>query len=287
MPLKHDTETSMVVVLGLLIALSGAIVTFLPPVSVSVWPWAIAFAASVVYPLALYPMMKERRADHEFRALHFVPAIILLLWLALDLLVTFRPSWQVLQSLYTWGWSVAVVAATFGLLVLFCLRVIRQRVQRIGWLLAIFLPFVILAQFSEQRQWDRQLAMMLWDGEAHTGTGLIAAGGTSSNLAPSENGSEERWRAELRRMQRRSQQLEQERSSAAASEMPVVRGAKTGTVIAAGGLPEKPATVDPDEGTPPPVLTSSGWGMEGIALIGLAGYCAALHRRTILRRRLA
>lgn len=283
MPLKHDTETLMVLSLGLLIALAGAVVTFLPPVSVSVWPWAAAFALAVVYPLALYPMMKERRADYEFRALHFVPALILLLWLALDLLVTFRPDWQILQSLYTWGWSVAIVAATFALLVLFCLRVIRQRVQRIGWLLAVFVPFVILSQLSERYQWDRQLAMTLWDGTEQTGTGMVAVGNTSSNLAPSPDASEEQWRAELRRMEERRKRLASERSSDASSDAPPVRGAKTGSIIAAGGLPEKPVTVDPAE-TPPPVLPSSGFGMEGLALLGAAGFCASLHRRTMQRR---
>lgn len=286
MPLKHDTETLMVLFLGLLIALAGAVVAFLPPVSISVWPWAAAFAVSLVYPLALYPMMKERRADYEFRALHFVPALILLLWLALDLLVTFRPNWQILQSLYTWGWSIGVVAAAFVLLVWFCLRVIRQRVPRLGWLLAIFLPFIILAQLSERQEWDRQLAMTLWDGQGlQSGTGQIAVGGTSSNLDPSSDGAEEQWRAELRRMERRRQRIEEERSSSTVSESPVVAGAKTGTIIASGGLPEKPATVDPDEGTPPPVLPSSGLGLGSLGLFTVAGYCASLHRRTILRRR--
>lgn len=286
MPLKHDTETLMVFFLGLLIALSGAVVAFLPPVSVSIWPWAVAFALSLVYPLVLYPMMKERRADYEFRALHFVPALILLLWLALDLLVTFRPGWQVLQSLYTWGWSVGVVAAAFFLLVWFCLRVIRQRIPRLGWLTAIFLPFVLLSQLSERQDWDRQVAMTLWDGQGlQSGTGQIAVGGTSSNLDPSSDGAEEQWRAELRRMERRRQRIQEERSSSTLSESPVVAGAKTGTVIASGGLPEKPATVDPDEGTPPPVLPSSGFGLEGLGLFAVAGYCASLHRRTILRRR--
>lgn len=284
MPLKHDTETRMVLFLGLLIALSGAAVTFLPPVSVSVWPWAVAFALALLYPLALYPMMKERRAEHEFRLLHFVPALILLLWLALDLLVTFLPGWQILQSVYTWSWSVAVVAASFGFLVLFCLRVIRRRTQRIGWLLAVFLPFVLLSQLSESLEWDRQLAMVLWDGREQTGTGQIAAGGTASNLAPSPDSAEEQWRAELRRMQRRSQQLSSGQSSRD-REMPPVRGATTGTIIAAGGLPEEPVTVDPADGIPPPTLPSSGAGMESLALFAVAGYCASLHRRTVLRRR--
>lgn len=276
MPLKHDTETAMVFFLGLAIALSGAAAAFLPPVSVSILPWAVAFGLSLIYPLALYPMMKERRADYEFRALHFVPALILFVWLIFDLLAVFRPDWQVLQSFFTWAWALPVVAAAFILIVLFCLSVIRQRFARIGLLLAVLVPFLILSQLSERYSWDRQLAMSIWDGEL-TGSGTIASGGTSSNLAPSSDGAEEQWRAALRRMEQRRQQLENTESSAPSS---ALNGAMSSALIAQSSMP---SSID-DRPIIPPRLPSSGFGIEGMALAMAAGYCTVLQRRVMRRR---
>jgi len=290
MPLKHDTETVMVFFLGLAIALSGAVAAFLPPVSVSILPWAAAFALSLIYPLALYPMMKERRADYEFRALHFVPALVLLIWLALDLLVVFKPQWQIMQSFFTWSWALPVVVGAFVLLVLFCLRVIRQRFSRIGLLVAVLLPFLILSQISEKYSWERQLAMSIWDGEiASTGTGQIAQGETSSNLAPSSDGAEEQWRAALRRMEQRRQQLERENASSAGMSSAALEGAMSSSLIAQSSLPASTGTSGTGAGddrpvTPPPHLPSSGFGMEGMALAMAAGYCTTVQRRMIKRR---
>ena len=92
MPLKHDLETWLIVLIGLMIALAGAVAAFLPPISVSILPWAIAFLLSIAYPLALYPMLRNRRADYEFRSLQFVPALILAVWLIVELLATYKPS---------------------------------------------------------------------------------------------------------------------------------------------------------------------------------------------------
>jgi hypothetical protein len=280
MPLKHATETQMVFFLGLVIALTGAVAAFLPPVSVTIIPWALAFIASLIYALAFYPMMKERRADYEFRALHFVPAIILLLWLALDLIVSFRPDWQILQSLYTWGWSAVVVIGAFVLIVLFCLRVIRQRWPRLSLLAAVLVPFLILSQLSQQMEWDRQLGMMLWDGSEQTGSGVIAGGGTSSNLAPSSDSAEEQWRAQLRAMERRRQELAAQNSSGAASS--IIIAVNTGSAVASVGIPRPPIGTDI---TNPPQLAHSGFGPEILMLGTAAAYCAALHRRTMKRFR--
>lgn len=274
MPLKHDTETFLVTLLGLMIALAGVTVTFLPPLSVQTFPWVIAFVISLIYPLALYPMLKERRAEHEFRALHFVPMLILLVWLVLDLLASFRPDLSYLQEWFAWSWSMPVVAVAFLLLILFCLFVIRQRGVRIGVLLLLLAPFVILSQMSENRDWDRQLATLMWDG-ASVGTGTIASGGTSSNLAPSDDKAEEQWRMQLRRMERRRQRLAEEEEEEIA-----VRGARDSVIIAAGGIPELPNGKG-GNGNAPPKLPSSGFGMEGLALVMVAGYCATIHRRAI------
>lgn len=307
MPLKHDAETALVLVLGFMIALAGAVAAFLPPLSVSVLPWAIAFAVAIIYPLALYPMMKENRADHEFRALHFVPALVLFVWMLLDLLVAFRPEWQMLQTVYTWGWGLAVVIAAFVLLVMFCLRVIRQRFPRIALLLAVLIPFVILSQLSEKQDWDRKLAMSIWNGNL-TGTGLIASGGNSSNLDPSTDSVEEQWRAQLRQMERRRQQLEQEQRNGSSSSVIAVAssssivGAKSSAIIAvvtstprasavaSSKTPSNSATSSKKavaaasvSSKTPPRLPSSGFGMETVLVTMMAGCSAAIHRKTMLR----
>lgn len=282
MPLKHDTETTMVFLLGLLIALAGAVAAFLPPVSVTIVPWSIAFVVSLIYPLVWYPVMKERRADYEFRALHFVPALILLLWLVLDLFVSFRPDWQVMQSLFTWGWTMGLVLAAFILLMLFCLRVVRQRFARFALLLVVFVPFLFLAYASEVNEWDRQVAMMLWDGQdSSTGTGVIASNNNSSNLEPSSDGAEEQWRAQLRQMERRRQRLQEQSSAASSEDKPTVTTATSGTMIAVGGIPTSSTSSEK-----PPHLPSSGFGMESIALVLAAACCAGLQRKTMLNAKL-
>lgn len=298
MPLKHDAETALVLVLGLMIALAGAVAAFLPPLSVSVVPWAIAFAVAMVYPLILYPMMKENRADHEFRALHFVPALVLFVWMLLDLLVAFRPEWQILQTVYTWGWGLAVVVAAFVLLVLFCLRVIRQRFPRIALLLAVLIPFIILSQLSEREQWDRKLALSIWDG-TRTGTGLVASGGNTGNLNPSSDAVEEQWRAQLRQMERRRQQLEQERRNGSSSSdvtdaSSSLVGAKSSAIIAAvtstprtssvrDSSSKKAVAAASASSKTPPRLPSSGFGMETVLVTMIAGCSAAIHKKTIKR----
>lgn len=281
MPLKHATETALVLLLAVMIALAGVAVAFLPPVSVSILPWAIAFAISLIYPLALYPMMRERRADHSFRLLHFVPAAILLIWLVLDLLASFVPGLQWLQSWFTWAWALPFVALAFLALLAFCLNVIRQRLPRMSALAAVFLPFLLLSLLSERQDWDRKLAGMLWEAPS-TGTGVVAGNMTGSNLDPSADSVEEQWRAQLRRMERRRQRLEEEGSSASSetSSVSSVRGATSGVIIASGGLPEKPLPKPTDA----PHLPSSGFGAEGLALTMLAGCCTAIQRRSIMRK---
>jgi hypothetical protein len=289
MPLKHDTETVMVIVLALLIGLAGAVAAFLPPLTVSMWPWAVAFVIAIAYPLFLYPVLKERRADYEFRALHFMPALILLVWMALDLLATYRPQWQMLQSLYTWGWAIAIVAAAFVLLAIFCLRVIRQRLPRLGLLLAAFLLFVFLSQMSERFDWDRQLAMQWWNGS--TGSGLVAG-----NLDSSTDPGEEQWRAQLRMMEKRRQEL------AGGSGISVTAvSAITGTRSSASLKSSKAASKgskksssskaviaqNGSKSSQPPRLPSSGFGSEVLALGLLAGCCALIQRKTAQRNRMS
>src|SRR3989344_8257269 len=91
MPLKHSTETLLIIVLGVLLLVTGAILDILPSLPEGTVLWGVAWAGSVAYPLLLYPVLKERRADYSFRVLHFVPVGMLLLWFMLEIVSFYRP----------------------------------------------------------------------------------------------------------------------------------------------------------------------------------------------------
>ncbi len=273
MPLKHDTETRLIILLGLMIALAGAVSAFLPPVSVSALPWLTACTLGLAYPLLLYPTLRSHRADYPFRLLHFVPVLILLVWLALELLASAVPSFQFAQTLFTLCWSGPAVLAAFLLLIVFCVRVIRQRARRITVLLLVLLPFLALGAWSDLADWDRSLTALVWD------EGLFDSFGTnaSGNLLSSTDPLEEQWRIELRLMEQRRQRLLRGETGGLVGIDVTAPGA--GTQIASMGLEQRTGTGD----SIPPRLPSSGFGVEALAVAFLAGASAAIHRRTIGR----
>ena len=146
MPLKHATETLLVFVLGLLIVLMGVAVAFLPPLPQGIWLWLAAFVIAVGYPVALSPLLRSRRADYAFRLLQWFPLLLLAVRFGLDLLLSFLPDAHWLVRLYTWGWTLPGVVIGIALLVVFCLRVIRQRIPRMQLLAATLLPFLVLGR---------------------------------------------------------------------------------------------------------------------------------------------
>lgn len=185
MPLKHSTETTLVVVLGLAMALAGVVVAVLSLVSSPWLLWIAAFFISLAYPLVLYPHFRERRADYEFRLLHFAPAIVLLTWLILTVLAPVVPFLGFLLGILTFGWALPLVALGFLLLAWFCLTVIRQWSRRLGGLALVFVPFAALALFGQQLQWNTQLASLLEPraGSGSVSSGPIAAGSATSGVA--------------------------------------------------------------------------------------------------------
>ncbi len=277
MPLKHSTETWLVFLLGAVIALTGVACALLQGLSNPSLPWAIFFAISIAYPLSLYPLFRERRADYTFRLLHFVPAAMLLVWLLLRFLGFALPALTVFSKGFVWGWSLPVVTLGFLAVLWFCLAVLRQRRQRSMALLALFLPFVILAAAGEQMQWPQQLAALLGGSQSSSGSGTIIAGPisseSSSNLSPSLNENEEKWRAELRRLERRKERL-----AALENQPSSVNGAKDGVIIT-GSQSSQVAAIPTKPVQNPPHLPSSGFGMEVFVPLAMAGYCATLHRR--------
>lgn len=172
MPLKHQTETALVGILGIAIALAGIVVGILSFVTSPWLLWIAAFFISLAYPLILYPHFRERRADYEFRLLHFVPAIILLVWLLFTILGGSMSWFLAARGLLLTAWALPLVAIAFALLAWFSLHVIRQWPRRLATLAAIFVPFAILGIFGEKLQWNTQLASLL-----DTGTGSSVSSG--------------------------------------------------------------------------------------------------------------
>lgn len=271
MPLKHDTETWLIFLLGLLTVLAGVVCVFLPPVSVSLWPWAISFTLSLIYPFALYPYLKERRADNPFRLLHFAPAAILLLWLIADLAAGASGGLAPLQQWITWRGGIIPVAAVLVLLALFCLSVIRQRRSRIALLGLLLLLLVAFGVLNDRYNWDTRLAAYLW---THSGS-LITAGDPTIGSGANASVAEARWRAQLRLMEERRRALEQ--GTGATSKSPV-QGSKSGVIIAGNGISSAGPSL------PPPRLPHSGPTADVLVFLTMSGFTAAVHRRTIRRR---
>src|SRR3989344_1550546 len=109
MPLKHLTETVLIVVLGIITIVTGILTDTLPLLPNGIIPWAILLGATLLYPLVLYPLLRSNRADYFFRALHFAPAFMVLLWLLIQVVALRDPSFLIIHQGYTWGWTLAGV----------------------------------------------------------------------------------------------------------------------------------------------------------------------------------
>lgn len=152
MPLKHSTETLLMVLLGAAIAVTGILMSALPNLPQGLLPWAILFIASFIYPILLYPLFKRDRADHTFRTLHWTPFLLLILWMILQLLAMFVPATAFLAKWYTWGWALAFVAASFFSLIRFSLLVVRRWLTRVVLLAVLFVLFAGGALMHEKKQ---------------------------------------------------------------------------------------------------------------------------------------
>jgi hypothetical protein len=267
MPLKHDTETWLVFLLGLLTVVAGIVCVFLPPVSVALWPWAVAFALSLVYPFALYPYLKERRADNPFRLLHFAPAAVLLLWLIVDLAAGVSTRLAPLQQWLTWKGGLLPVTAVLILLALFCLSVLRQRWSRLIMLGLLLIAAAAFGLLNTRYHWDGMLAARMW---GDSGSLIIAGDPTMSGTTTSA--AEVRWRAQLRLMEERRRSIAD--GTGATSKPP--QGSSSSMIIAGNTSSAGPSM-------PPPRLPHSGPTADVLVFLTMSGFTTALHRRTIRR----
>lgn len=252
MPLKHSTETLLTFLLALLIVLAGVASALLPPFATSPITWGALLVVAALYPIVLTPLFRARRADNTFRLLHALPFVLLLGALKLQLLSQWRPSLQRALTWYTWGWSLIPVALALFVLLLFCLRIMRQRGVRSTALLSLFVPFAVLAVFSEEQRTPVPTP-------------------SETNLARSSDPKEEQWRIKLRSLNRRQARIT---ARAQTGDLVVaLRGAKNSVLIASD------LQSGSNHSKPPPRLPSSGMGAEVMTLTMLAGYCGVVHIR--------
>ena len=271
MPLKHLTETFLIVLLALLTIATGVAVSTLPPIPEGFFPWAAVFAGTLLYPAAVYPMLKNNRADYAFRGLHFAPAAIAIGWLLLQVATLKVPRVEGISDLYTWGFSAAGVVLTFVLLAVFSLSVIRRRVPRVAALTILLVPFLALAAVNERTtHWDDRIAALVWD---QTPELIAQDNGTSSsalslsskgekNLSASSVPEEEAWRAKLRAVE-----MDKNRSHSSVSSEVKTTTSLTGVKTAAVLIGKKTK------------LPKSGGETESLALFFVALLAGTVHAR--------
>lgn len=295
MPLKHATETALVFLLGVILLITGVVLRLLPALPGGMLWWGAAFALSLVYPLLLYPLLRKRRAEYSLRALHFLPAMLLLLWLLSTLGAEWLRPVSAFGWLLRWGLGLLPVALGMLLLMLYCLSVIRQRATRVPLLLMLFVPFSLLALATEWNGWAG-------DGRLQA-SAQRSSRSTQANLEPSEHATENNWRGMLRRMERREERLMRNQDPFAASSViataqsssaQLLIGAKTSSSRGSAGSTASlssssrgmiaAATSSKTTVDAPPALSSTGLGLDALGVLLGAGYFTALQRRAMRRR---
>lgn len=271
MPLKHLTETLLVLILALATLITGVLVASLPPIPEGFLPWTAVFVLTLVYPAALYAMLRKNRADYLFRALHFAPVTIALLWIISEVLILRMPSLVPLRMTLTWGWALLPVVTTFVLLAAFCLHVIRRRVPRLAILTLLLVPFLVTGYVSEaQTQWRAQLQTLLWEdlpvqlALVPSPAMIVNEDGTTSSA--SRSAEEEEWRSKI-----------DDVNSSSAHSQPVAiaiqphssrQGVQMVADLASGKTSSKTN------------LPSSGAGFDGLMLFTVGAYLTAVHGKT-------
>jgi hypothetical protein len=298
MPLKHATETALVFLLGAVVLITGLVAALLPPPAQAPAWWAIAIIAALAYPLALYPVFKSRRADYPFRALHFAPLAILLIRFALEFGAGFVPALKTVAALYVLAWTAPALIVVFALLIIFCWQVLRQRGQRIRFLLATLIPFVLFGALARNVPPSPVgPPIVALNGSSASSVSSVSSSASSDTIIavqPSTQPSEEAWRMQLRRRERRSSRIAAREERIAEGDWAgLIRGAKDGVAAIAGllgGGAMSSSGTSSSSGiivaVQPPNLPASGPELAMLGIPLLAGYCTVLQKRAARRKNL-
>lgn len=265
MPLKHLTETLLVIVLSVAVLATCVALSVTPLPPEGLLPWAIIFVLSLIYPLSLYSLFRQSRADYWFRVLHFLPTFISLLWIALAFARIRMPQAGVALTVLTSWYGLIPIVLSLLAIAIFCLHVIRRRVPRlsaIGALMAAFLLFTVASRQDPFKKKVLQLASTVIRAQI-PGTST----GSDKNLGHSANPAEEAWRQKLREQQQKAEQSSHSSSLKSVS------------------VSSRPPLVHQDL-KPPKKLVSAGMAEDvaGLGILFVATYCGFLHHRA--RRKL-
>ncbi len=156
-PLKHHTETALLLLLGLVIAGAGFTASLLPHFAAGVLYWLVCFVVSVLYPLTLRRTFRESRVDYELRFLHWFPASIFLLWLLLELTAPHLKIALILELGFFTLWSLQLVFLGILFIILFCIHVIRRSTPRVTLLSSVLVLCAALSIVAEAEDWHGRL----------------------------------------------------------------------------------------------------------------------------------
>jgi hypothetical protein len=269
MPLKHHIETLLVVLLTGVTIVTGVFLATLPPVPAGFLPWTLIFVLVLLYPAALYPLLRRHRADYLFRALHFAPVSLVLLWLLSEVLILRDPSLTPLRMVLTWGWSLLPVLTTVVLLGAFCLHVIRRRVPRLSLMALLTIPFIASAVASERGTFLRaRLEQVLWTDSPQYFAALLGSASSDDSMERGFTSSGEEWKWRM--------QLE-------ASEEGVAHSIPVQTTITDTPWGKDLTAEAVALARRKSRLPQSGPMMDGLILCTFAGFLAALHARNARR----
>lgn len=282
MPLKHPVETLLVFILALAVVATGLIVAVLPPLPEGAFVWGVFFLLANAYPLVLYPLFKNRRADYEFRALHFLPALMLLVWLIIELIIRQMPSAATAAEWYTWGWTLPAVVVSLVLLAWYSLHVVRQRKQRLTLITAVLAGFLVLGVGAQQWPAGQRMTAAVRSG-VYAIAGLV---GDEKVLTASRDREEEVWRMKMRRQERRDERIAANAQASGGMQSTLPSSVtSSSTPLIAVNTSASAAAGSSSSAAPPPKLSHTGPITEAFSVLFVAGYCATLQRR--VKRRLA
>ena len=295
MPLKHTTETLLIFVLAVAIIVTGMLMQTLADLPSGLVPWAILFVLAVAYPLSLSHLFRRNRADYEFRLLHWFPAAMLLLWIILQAAFSLHAGFVKVFDWLTWGWSLPMVVFGFVLMAGFIMSVIRRWTTRVALLLVAFIPFLVGSVANEYYDWTPQMAATLWHGEwwqidmtgkYGSGTQVAMTDEEDKNLNPSEDPAEEWYRDRLRAIETRKDRIVARMEERLLGDDEDEQMDDDEEMVMAGSHSSTRSYPPPRIGSSssmPAQLPGSGFGWMAILILLLAGYCAALQKRTMMR----
>lgn len=193
MPLKHNTETALMILLCAVVMVVAVLTATLPLLPKGFTPSVILMIASGLYWLALFPFLRSNRADYEFRLLHLAPLAIVVIWFVIQVLMMKLPWLIPIAAFLRFAWMLPLVSAFMILLVLFSLKVLRRwemRVPLFGVLLVLFATLGISNQYLLKT--DKAITASLWNnslwafGSSSSAVVAVNTSSQSSVLKPGE-----------------------------------------------------------------------------------------------------